>query len=218
MGTGEFDYPYPGKDIYEVSTTPITHELCGELTYTVKYENDVVGTLNDPTDVLSYDPVSQDFTVDTDDQALIGLTKNYSVDAEFATYPLADYSSVSTDAETSTILFIDPCVDNVTTFTQASWPSMGEDRYSSTEVESSLNAWTVVPSICTIDYTCNDIIIDGVSSTKVSCGDITFEEPAPGVPGKVSIVATPSDYENKTKPPGDYEIEICGQITGSNTA
>lgn len=90
--------------------------------------------MNGPTEVLSYDTTSQDFTINTADLNLATQTKNYSIDAEFTTYPKADFASVSTDSEDSTITFNDPCVDDIESFTQAQWPSMGEDSYSGTEV------------------------------------------------------------------------------------
>ena len=88
-------------------TTPVIgHTLCGDFKFVAKYDNALVD--GDP---LSYNEVTREFTADSDDTALIGLTDMpYSVEVEFKTYPLSTYSTVATASAASTIDFINPCL------------------------------------------------------------------------------------------------------------
>ena len=45
---------------------------------------------------------------------MIGLTKPYSVVAEFTEYPIDTYPTVSTNTAFAEIIFIDPCLDQFT--------------------------------------------------------------------------------------------------------
>ena len=78
--------------------------LCGEVTVTPKYE----GVALTGAEILTYDPLNNRFTITSDDEALIGDSKKYSLAIEFVDYasnPTADTEEVEAD-----ITFTDPCL------------------------------------------------------------------------------------------------------------
>ena len=106
IDSGSFTQSPPHSE-FSVDTVPITHSLCGDLTYSATYDGNPISS---PTDQpLGYNPTSREFIAETTDDSLHGITKTYKVKAEFANWPLATYSTVSTAEESSTIAFDDPC-------------------------------------------------------------------------------------------------------------
>ena len=113
---------YAAHDPFTVSFTnsPVTNAtLCGDISLTGGFNDTTLPVGGDP---LSYDSSTRVFTADTDDYTLLDYALgvyNYNVDAEFANYPTATYSSASSTTATAQITFNDPC-DNPFTFDQTS--------------------------------------------------------------------------------------------------
>jgi len=84
---------------------PIPHTLCGNIAYSATFDGTAVN--GDP---LDYDSATRKFTADSDDQSLIGLTKPYAVIATLSDYP----PSKTSVAASSTINFVDPCLNPFT--------------------------------------------------------------------------------------------------------
>ena len=100
---------FASHSAFTISTLPIPHTLCGNIAYSATFDGTAV---ND--DPLDYDPVTRKFTADSDDQSLIGLTKPYAVNATLSDYPPSTYKSATSVAASSTINFVDPCLDPFT--------------------------------------------------------------------------------------------------------
>ena len=64
---------------------------------------------------------------------MIGLTKPYSVVAEFTEYPVDTYPSVSTNTASADITFIDPCLDQFT-FAPTAQTSPDADAFSGNDI------------------------------------------------------------------------------------
>ena len=78
---------------FTLSMTPIEHNLCGDIKVTATFDGLLI-ELNEM--VLSYDALTNTFTVDTDDSDLIGEAKPYSLSAELVDYPIATYPNAAT--------------------------------------------------------------------------------------------------------------------------
>ena len=69
---------YTAHTAFMVSTTPIVHQLCGNLVYSATYDSNPISTTDMP---LAYDPFTRVFTADTDDIGLATMVKDYTVSA-----------------------------------------------------------------------------------------------------------------------------------------
>lgn len=64
---------------FELSFSPITHSLCGDIKVSATYDG---SNIEKEEDVLSYDADTNTFTIDTDDMDLMGEAKPYTIKAE----------------------------------------------------------------------------------------------------------------------------------------
>ena len=82
-------------------TYPISHSLCGDLSYTAEFDGGAISTSNRP---VSYQEVSTtSFTVETTDTTYTNTTKTYTVIAEFANWPKATNSGADQKQASGTI-------------------------------------------------------------------------------------------------------------------
>ena len=79
---------------FTVSTVPIDHTFCGDLTIVAKFNDTVIDESND--DPLSYSEADRQFTAFSDNGDLILQILPYSLEAEFTEYPKSDNPTVST--------------------------------------------------------------------------------------------------------------------------
>lgn len=137
----------------------------------------------------------------------------YALNAEFATYPKADYSSVATATDADTITFDNPCINDFT-FSATDSANLGSDNYSGVAVSGSVLQFDVAPAFCVVNYNCQGVSIpSGVSA--LDCSDFTFVPPTGENPGSIEITANPADYQDGSKPPGTYTVQICGVVADS---
>ena len=84
---------------------------CGDLTVVATYEGNDLPLPGSP---LTYeDSTDNTFIFESDDQDLIGRTKDYGLKASFADYPSSTTGADSAEVEAQ-ITFIDPCINNYT--------------------------------------------------------------------------------------------------------
>jgi len=139
-----------------------------------------------------------------------------------ANWPKATYPGVTESSVTKTISFNDPC-DDPFTFSANDQTDPADYSYSGT-LDFTLTPFTITPSICEVEYSCQSITrSDGQTNTYLPCSDLTFDgvidgsEDAGGAvtDGKLSFSATADDYTNNVYPPGDYVVTIAGTTTDS---
>ena len=94
---------------FKIKTLPIPHTLCGDIAYSATFDGTAVD--GDP---LDYDPVTRKFTAYSEDRSLIELTKPYAVFAMLANWPTINYSTAPSVTGSSTIKFVDPCLNPFT--------------------------------------------------------------------------------------------------------
>ena len=89
---------------FDIVTTPITHTLCGGLTYTATFESTTIDTTTKPP--MAYDTATRTFTIYSEDFDLLGM-RSIAVEAY-----LTGYAITTTAAPvTTTIEIINPCLD-----------------------------------------------------------------------------------------------------------
>ena len=83
-----------------IKTVPIEHSLCGGLTYTSTFDGAAI-SVNWP---VKYDASTRTHNVYSEDEALKGVVKPYTVQAS-----LTDYPTTVSEVKTANIQFKDPC-------------------------------------------------------------------------------------------------------------
>ena len=63
---------------------------------------------------MTYDPDTNVFSAETEDDSLIDTTKPYGIEAEFTDYPTVTFPTVTSDTSDSTITFTGPCATDAT--------------------------------------------------------------------------------------------------------
>jgi len=94
---------------FKIKTLPIPHTLCGDIAYSATFDGTVVN--GDP---LDYDSATLKFTADSEDRSLIGVTRSYTVFATLANWPQINYPTAPSVTGSSTIKFVDPCLNPFT--------------------------------------------------------------------------------------------------------
>ena len=79
-----------------------TASLCGPIKYTAYFDSSIINKLTEP---MSYDVLTQQFAIYSEDLNLLD-SRQFQVQAF-----LQDYPTVISSIETSTIKFIDPCIN-----------------------------------------------------------------------------------------------------------
>lgn len=204
---------------FVVQTTPVSHSLCGALTVNALYEG---GPIDEDDMPLAYTSGSNEFVIDSDDVTLVGQTKTYTLEATFTNYPTSTFPTVTRQSQTKNINFNNPCEDP---FSFAATPQTNPDDYSYVgALEFNLNRFTIDPPHCEIIYECQGVTrLDGITNTYIGCADLPFDGSFDGSldasnqvsDGKMTFVASTSDYLNDVYPPGEYEITIKGTATTS---
>ena len=96
-------------DPVTVETVPISHSLCGEISYTSTFMTSPINGIDPMADLtqdaVGYDPSTRTFTVYSEDFDLLGL-QELTIQAY-----LVKYTQVVSDISTTMIEFVDPCID-----------------------------------------------------------------------------------------------------------
>ena len=78
--------------------------MCGDLVYSATYDGIAVGPTDQP---FAYsDPATNEITINTDDDNLIGLSKPYTITAKFVNYP-----DGQSESDSDLVNYISPCLD-----------------------------------------------------------------------------------------------------------
>lgn len=153
---------------------PIEHTLCGEIEVNAKFDGSDIGT-EEP--VLSWDETKNEFTIDTDDEDLVGETKPYTLEATLKEYRLNVHPTAPHQTNTKNIVFNNPCLDPFSFGASAQDPAPPTNRYDG-DVKWTLKPFNIAPTICEINYECVEIKrTDGVANTFLNCDspDLDFD-------------------------------------------
>ena len=215
----ELDYDiYQGELVYAahpestVSTTPITHTLCGDLDYTPKYDGQPPNFSTGP--FTGYDPTTRVFTAESSDPALIDTSAPYTVETEFKDYPKSVYNTVSTATNSDTINFGNECFDATLTST-AQTSIATPNEYDGNTMTFNLNNFNVFPANCAVTYQCVQIqgASDATPDEYTSCADWTDALNASQT--MTGSYDKANDYLNVK--PQVYTVTIRGTATKSGT-
>ena len=106
VGSGPMDFDPPHADFMIVSKNPdFDPAQCGDVKVTAYYDGTPVNG-----NVLSYNSNTNTFTINTNDDSLVGQTKRYALEAEFVDYP-ADSTGASKEYVEADILFQNACMN-----------------------------------------------------------------------------------------------------------
>ena len=190
---------------WTVTTTPITHTLCGAITYTATYEESPINTATISTIGVTYSSTARTFAMYSENLSLIGYNSAVTVSAFLTSYP-----TITTGPVSGTVKIIDPCLtpQSLTAPAQTN-PSVYNYTGASPKLTFTSTKFVVYPPICTITYSCTMISgprtdicnkIDGTTAATFnsSTGDYTFE----------SI----DDLSSLNYPPGSYVFQLTGNV------
>ena len=155
-------------DPFIIVTSPITHSMCGGLTYTATFNGSAISTTTKASKVMAYDTSSLTFDIYSENFALLG-DRTFTVAAYLTNYP--DTASSKPDAS-QTITIINPCL-NPFSLTATAQSNPADYYYSSTaypKVQVTLTQYVVDPaaSVCPITYSCS---VSGPRSDICSISD-----------------------------------------------
>ena len=145
---------YDAHPAFTITTIPIPHTLCGNIAYSATFDGNAVD--GDP---LDYDPDTRKFTAESEDINLIGVTKPYTVIATLANWPPINYFTAPSVTGSSTIKFVDPCL-NPFTFESTTQTNPAADKYTGNAITYTLNPFTITPDYCEISYACDSITFE----------------------------------------------------------
>ena len=207
---------FAAHPVFTYTTEKLQHQLCGDFTYTGKFEGTVVD--GDP---LAYNAGTRQFTADSDDVAnLLDQLKDYSVYAEFTDWPLATNPTVDTGETQNEIDFGNACEDPFSFSASAQTDPVTDGMYDSVGVLFNLNKFNIAPPRCEITYACTNVVKVGLASASpLTCTDLPFDGKIDGQPsdGVMTFTPTKEDYVNQVIPPGDYTVTITGTVAKKPT-
>jgi len=193
---------------FTVATQPLVgHTLCGGMSYT-PYYNDQPIQVNSP---VKYNESTLTFTVQTDDVNYDQLIHSYGVNVEFTNWPSSTNTGVSTATNGAFVEYNDPCL-NPSTFSVTTQTNPAPNAFTGS-VTFTLNQFTIVPSQCSITYTCTSVERIGADQDPlISCADFDFDGVIDGTSTDGQLIFTPTltDYQNGTYEPGTYVVTITG--------
>ena len=204
---------FAAHPVFTINTIPILHSLCGEVEYSATFDGTEVD--GDP---LDYDPVTRKFTADSEDRSLIGLTKPYAVIATFANWPPSTYTSAPSVTGSSTIEFVDPCL-NPFTFQSTAQTAPAPDKYTGNAITFTLNPFTITPDYCEVSYACDSITFEDQPTSSISCNDLTLDGllfGQTGAGGSLTYLIGSTEYLSGNYPPGTYTVTVIGTGVNSN--
>ena len=197
--------------MFSYVTTPVTHTLCGAFSYTVLEADDteVPTTAGDPT---TYNTADQTFTFDSDNADLDGTTKTYTIVAAFTDYDTAETKEADFD-----VVFVDPCEDPFTLTSTAQ--TAITDNFSETAQPFDLTPFTVTPSRCEIQYSCDSVTKDGSATTELNCASLGLDGifNSEATDGKGSITATQAAYLDGSLTPGVFTFNLVGTVVDATS-
>ena len=198
-----------------MSTVPFSHDLCGALTCTTKYNSAVVGPLDQP---FAYsDPANREITINSNDANLIGQEVPYSIECQFVSHPTAPPAQNS-----ALVKYTSPCVE-LASLTATGQNGPVTDEYTGQVISNDIVPFTVSPDICKVRYTCNEVTRQDDNQSALSCSDLNFPNPdttdCATESCKVTVTIDPEDYNRPNGPkPGCFDVNFCGTVEGSSPA
>jgi len=188
---------------FEFVTSPISHSLCGGLTYTATFNGQAINTLTKPP--MAYNTATRTFEIYSEDFSLLG-DRTITLAAFLTNYPIT--KSPLPDAPT-TIKLLNPCLNP---FSLTSNAQINPANYIYKSVARPTVIFTLVPysvdpdaSVCPITYSCavagprTDICSkadgDTVATFNTATGGYTF-----------------TSYDMANYPPGAYTFTITGTV------
>ena len=199
-------------EAFTVSTVPFSHDICGDLTCTTKYNSVVVGASDTP---FAYsDPANDEITINSNDANLIGQEVPYSIECKFLSHPTAPSAQNS-----ALVKYTSPCVE-LASLTATSQTGPVTDEYTGNVISNNIQPFTVSPDICKVKYTCNEVTRQDSNQSALSCSDLNFPDPettdcaTESCP--VTITIPPEEYGPDGPKPGCFDVNFCGVVEGSS--
>ena len=109
------------NDQFQISTSPIEHELCGTLGYEMKFDGVIIGAESTP---MKYNSETKMFSIWSEDESLIG---NHVI---LMTAFLNDYPELKSEEVSVTVELTDPCL--FTSKNSLNVPSLENQLYTAT--------------------------------------------------------------------------------------
>lgn len=136
-------------DAFTLDTVPITHSLCGDFTYLATFDSNYIDTLSSP---MVYDTTSRTYSIYSEEFGLIG-SHTFTLEGFLTDYPV---TATATQALTSTIVIVDPCIDP--DLLEATTQAPIDDYYYTVSpiIDFVLNPFNVFPPTCTVTYSCDN--------------------------------------------------------------
>lgn len=149
---------------------------------------------------IKYESAADDntFEFESEDDDLEDNFSSYSLKATFSEFACQNVQTIGQ------INFGEKCLAARATATPQQNPA--ENSYDG-PIEWKLNEFTVDPEGCLVDYECRH-----VTQAGLTCDQLNFDGIFDGddTDGEIDITLGPTDYENGTVNPGEYDVQICG--------
>lgn len=189
------------------------HNLCGPIEVEPLYEGNVI-QIGDP---VTYNSVTDIFTVNTNDPNFENTMREYGLRAYLLNWPpsVAANFGVTTRTAVAEIDFNNAC-ESPSLFRATRQNSPISGGFSGVEITNQLTQFEVTPTGCKIDYTCKSITSEDPSQTTgiPQCNDVFFDGiyDGSGTDGKFGITPTRNDYISGKYKPGRYTVCIEGTV------
>jgi hypothetical protein len=112
---------------------------------------------------------------------------------------------------TSEISFSDSC-SNPSTFASTAQTDPASDKYTGDEITFLLTEFTIIPSTCSISYSCKSVARADGETSDIDCADLVET----GAPFTLTYSADSTTYTQIA--PGAYVVTVEGEVDGSNPA
>ena len=129
-----------------IETIPISHDFCGDLTLTPKFNGEEIGSDDSP---LSYEETSDGtgFTVYTVDHNYFNTTVPYQLAAELTLYR-KEFNPGADSKESSSVIFFDyPCT-NLFLFEPTDQDDLESDKYTGDPKSFEMTKFQLEPAFC----------------------------------------------------------------------
>ena len=125
--------------------------------------------------------------------------------------------SSATDADTVDYDF--PCKDPFSFSASTQTDTAKLDTYSNSPIEWTVTPFDIEPSLCAIEYTCDDVVRADGEAHSMGCDSFNFVGDLDELPAnnKFSITVPESTYFDGSFPPGEYTIKIRGTTVKADT-
>jgi len=141
-------------DPFTIVTSPITHTMCGGLTYTATFNGSPINTTTKTSTGMAYNTTSLTFEIYSENFGLLG-DKTFTLAAYLTNYPV----TVSSKPDSQTIKIINPCLNpfSLNATAQTNPPDYYYSSNAYPKVQVTLAQYVVDPaaSVCPITYSCS---------------------------------------------------------------